>query len=135
MRLSDLFPSFVDECIKIAAARMAPARAAELVNTHHETQDWKRFEKNLNTKAFRQAVLLSPDSDAKLKRYTKTLGEYKSSKIVVGVVPSRTSNKLYKVKQLPNGRLGCSCKDWQYSHSHKKKSDCDHIQELRGGLQ
>lgn len=134
MSLADLFPSFVDECIKIAAARLTPVQAKELVSTHHETQDWKRFEKNLNTKMFRQAVLLDQDSNAKLKRYTKTLGEYKSSKIVVGVVPSRTSSKLYKVKELPNGRLGCSCKDWQYSHSHKK-SDCDHIQELRGGLQ
>ena len=124
-------PSFVDELVKIAA--LSPAQAKELVDAHHENKDWNVFEKNLRTKSFRQAVQLHPESDAKLKRYTKALGEYKNAKSVVGVVPSRSSNKLHKIKELPGGRFGCDCKDWQYVHSHKK-SDCDHIQEFKGGL-
>ena len=126
-----LLPSFADELTKIAA--LSPAQAKELVGAHHENKDWNLFEKNLNNKAFRQAVVLHPESDAKLKRYTKTLGEFKTSK-VLGVVPSRTSNKLHKIKELPSGRLGCSCKDWQYEHSHRK-TDCAHIQEFKGGMQ
>lgn len=134
--LKSLLPSFYDELTKIAA-KLSPAQANEMVGAHHETQDWKLFEKNLKNKGFRQAVVLHPESNAKLKRYTKTLGEMKTSKELVGVVPSRTSNKLYKIKELPNGRLACSCKDWQYSHSHKKSksSDCAHIQEFRSGMQ
>ena len=131
--LRSLFPSFVDELVKLAA--ISPAQAVEMANAHHTNKDWDVFEKNLRTKAFRQAVLLHPESDAKLKRYTKTLGELKTSKDVLGVVPSRTSNKLHKIKELPNGRLACTCKDWQYAHSHKrKKTDCAHIEEFRSGL-
>lgn len=134
--LQSLLPSFYDELTKIAA-RLSPAQAAEMVGAHHENKDWKLFEKNLGNKGFRQAVLVHPESDNKLKRYTKTLGEFKNSKDVLGVVPSRTSSKLYKIKQLPNGRLACSCKDWQYAHSHKrsKSADCAHIQEFKGGMQ
>jgi hypothetical protein len=129
--LQSLLPAFYDELTKIAA--LSPAQAKELVGAHHENKDWPAFEKNLRTKAFRQAVVLHPESDAKLKRYTKALGEFKTSK-VLGVVPSRTSNKLHKIKELPSGRLGCSCKDWQYEHSHRK-TDCAHIQEFKGGMQ
>lgn len=133
LKISECLPSFYDELTKIAA-RLSPAQANEMVGAHHENKDWKLFEKNLGNKGFRQAVLLHPESDNKLKRYTKTLGELKTSKSIVGVVPSRTSNKLHKIKELPGGRLGCDCKNWQYDHSHKK-TDCAHIQELKGGLQ
>ena len=127
----------VAELLQKTAARLSPAQANERVGAHLKDQDWKLFEKNLNNKAFRQAVVLHPESDAKLKRYTKTLGEMKTSKELIGVVPSRTSNKLYKIKELPNGRLACSCKDWQYAHSHKrsKSADCAHIKEFRSGMQ
>lgn len=131
--LSSHLRFFSDELVKIAA--ISPAQAMELVGAHHGAEDknWKAFEKNLRLKGFRNAVVLHPESDAKLKRYTKTVGDYMGSKEVVGVVPSRTRSKLYKIKELSNGRLGCSCKDWKYSHSHKK-TDCEHIKELKQGL-
>ena len=130
--LQSLLPSFCDELIKLAA--LSPAQARERVDAHHTSQDWKAFEKNLNTKAFRQAVLMHPESDSKLKRYTKALGELKTSKDVAGVVPSRTSgSKLHKVKRLPNGRLACSCKDWQYAKSWNR-GDCAHIKEFKLGI-
>lgn len=96
-------------------------------------KDWKGFEKNLKAKRFQQAAVEHPGSDEKLKKYIKNFGGYLTSKNVVGVVPSRTSSKMYKVKELPNGRLACNCKDWQYKHS-VKNSDCDHIKELKQGL-
>lgn len=131
---ASLLPSFASELLKLAA--ISPMQAKELVETHHgaEQKDWKAFEKNLKLKTFRAAVVSHPDSDAKLKRYTKSIGDYTSSKKVVGVVPSRTTRKLHKIKELSNGRFGCDCKGWRYSHSHRK-TDCAHIEEFKGGLQ
>jgi hypothetical protein len=125
--------AIIEELGKVKTSALSKAQAQERVDMHHQTRDWNLFEKNLKAKAFRQAVVSHPESDAKLKRYTKNFGEYTSSKKVLGVVPSRTSNKLYKIKELSNGRLACGCGDWQYLHSHKK-TDCDHIKEFKGGL-
>jgi len=103
---------------------------------HHfmDNKDWKGFEKNLKAKGFQNAIKEHPMSDKKLKRYVKNFGGYLNSKKVVGSVPSRTTGKVYKVKELPNGRLACGCKDWQYNHSHKS-TDCEHIRELKQGLE
>ena len=114
-------------------AALSKEQAKEQANLHYDTQDWGRFEKNLKAKRFQQAAVEHPESDQKLKKYIKNFGGYLTSKKVVGVVPSRTSSKMYKVKELPNGRLACNCKDWQYKHS-VKASDCDHIKELKQGL-
>lgn len=123
------FKSFVE---KIAFVAKTPKMKLEL---HHQAdkKDWGKFEKNLKAKGFQQAALGHPESDKKLKKYVKNFGGYLNSKEVVGVVPSRSSSKMYKVKQLETGRLGCNCKDWQYKHS-VKGTDCDHIKELKQGL-
>jgi len=107
----------------------------ERVQAHHDAleKDWKLFEKGLKSQRFQKAALQHPETDSKLKRYIKNFGGYLTSKNVVGVVPSRTHSKMYKVKELPNGRLACNCKDWQYHHS-VRRSDCDHIRELKKGL-
>jgi hypothetical protein len=127
-----LLPSFSNELTKIAKKD----QSLKMVNAHHKanTKDWKLFEKNLKNKDFRQAVLTHPKSDAKLKRYTKALGSYKESKDVAGKVPSRTSSKLYTIKHLANGKLGCGCKSWQYNHSHRG-TECVHSQELKSVLE
>lgn len=118
--------------VKISAA----LTAKEKIEQHHDAfdKDWGKFEKNLKSKSFRQAAIEHPQSDSKLKRYIKNFGGYVASKDVVGVVPSRTKGKLYRIKELPNGRLGCNCKDWQFHHS-VRQSDCDHIKELKQGLE
>lgn len=109
---------------------MASPTKAELRAEAHfgvDRKNWPSFEKDLRSKAFQKAILSHPDADQKLKRYTKNVGAYKSSKDVVGVAPSRTEPKgKYLIKQLPSGRWACGCKDWQYVHS-VKNTDCDHI--------
>jgi hypothetical protein len=137
MTLADLIPFFDLECgrIKLAyEAKQVKLTATEKVDQHHygDVKDWSKFEKDMGGKRFRQAVIKHPVSDEKLKAYVKAMGEYKDSK-VVGVVPSRTSSTLYKVKELPGGRLACGCKDWQYKKSHGG-GDCAHIKELAHGL-
>jgi len=121
------FEAFADEFEKIA--RLTPAQKAD---AHHsaDEKDWHSFEKNLNAMGFQKAVMGHPDSDAKLKKYVKNFGGYLKSRDVVAVMPSRTSSKIYKVKELASGRLACGCKDWQYYHS-VRNSDCDHINDAR----
>lgn len=127
--LKSLLPSFAHELLKMAAA-LKPETKAE---KHFEKKDWDKFEKNLRSHMFQKAVAAHPEADSTLKRYIKNFGGYLNSKEVVGRVPSRSSGKLYTVKKLSIGRLGCNCRDWQYVHS-VRKSDCDHIQELKQGM-
>ena len=130
MGFKSLLPAFSQELEKLAS----PNYAAK-VEKHHKSPDWNAFEKNLKRSGFRAAVITNPDSDAKLKRYTKAMGALSESKEVAGVVPSRSSpGKLHTIKTLKNGRLGCECKDWRYKHSHRG-TDCEHIKELKQGLE
>ena len=120
--------AFSAEIIKLAAKSIHMQKADE----HHKSmdKDWKSFEDNMNTKGFNNAISKHPESDAKLKRYVKNVGGYIFSKDIVGVAPSRTSNKKYEIKQLASGRWGCGCGDWRYKHS-VNGTDCDHISALK----
>lgn len=114
---------------KIAAARMS---AEEKVQAHHqaEKKDWKGFEQSLRSDAFRRAVLKAAESDPKLKKYVRTFGAYQGSQDVVAEIKSKDSGRRYKIKDLHNGRLGCSCRDWQFIHS-VRGGDCKHIKSLK----
>jgi hypothetical protein len=117
MTLADLLPAFDRECAMIAGAMLktayaaAPAKPsyAKKVDAHHssERKDWDSFQKDMKSKKFRMAV--------------------------VGVVPSRSSSRLYKIKRIGADRLACGCKDWHYKKSHEG-GDCEHIKELAQGL-
>lgn len=92
--------------------------------------NWTSFEKDMKrSSTFRASVIKNDKADEKLRRYTEAMGEYLSSKKILARVPSRTTRREYAVKELPSGRLGCGCKDWQYKHSHNG-TDCQHIREV-----
>jgi hypothetical protein len=107
---------------------MPKITATDRVETHHssDVKDWREFEKNLKSRAFKKAVELHPASDDKLKRYVAANYNYRSSKKTVGTVPSTSTEKKYEIRVMPRGGLGCSCKDWQYKKSHGGKH-CKHI--------
>jgi hypothetical protein len=130
MRIEALLPSFYDELEKIAASGNVKMK----VDEHFKDPHWPSFEKNLKSKRFQAEASGDKRADAKLQRYIKNYGGYVTSTDVVGVVPSRSGSKMYKIKRLKDGRLGCGCKDWQYVHSHKG-TDCDHIEELKQGME
>lgn len=99
-----------------------------------ESIDWKEFERKLKSKSFRKEVSLTT-VDPKLKRYVENFGESLGSSNIKATVQSRTNpRKEYKIKELPSGRLTCSCKDWQYKHS-VGDSDCAHVATYRKFLQ
>lgn len=115
--------------MKLALVAKRPKDKAE-AHFADSIKNWKLFEKNLKTKAFQKAIYEHPEADEKLKRYVKNYGAYVNSKDEVGKISSRTDFKTYTIKKLPDGRLGCNCKDWQYAKSPKESGDCFHIEEL-----
>jgi len=96
-----------------------------------EVKDWPGFEKDLMNRPFQRAMLGHDLTDPKLKKYVKNYGGQLTSKTIIAVAPSRTTEgKEYKVKVLPSGRLACECKDWQFHHS-VRRTDCDHIKAVK----
>lgn len=97
-----------------------------------ELKNWPQFEKDLKTKGFQKAMISHGLSDEKLKSYVENYGAFLTARKVVGKVKSFSSAKMHTIKKLPSGRLGCSCRDWQYKHSHQG-TDCKHIRSLAQG--
>lgn len=115
--LESLLPSFSDEMQKLA-----------------DDGSWREFEKNLKSPAFQRQALASTE-DPKLKKYIKNVGGVMTSKDLKAFVQSASNlSKEHQVKVLSGGRLACTCKDWQYSHS-VKNTDCKHVKRYRQYLQ
>ena len=94
-------------------------RAERLAND----PNWKDFNRRLLDPQFQMAVIENKDSDDRLKRYVISMAQlYKGDK--VGRVKGKSGS--YEVRQLADGRLGCTCLDWKYAKSHRGE-DCKHI--------
>ena len=124
-----ILSSFADELQKIAFKITRPETKAE-IHFLSEKPDWKAFEKNLRSDAFRKAVLKAEEADPTLRRYVKNFGGYQASKDVVAKIQSKDSGRTYTVKDLHTGRWGCNCGHWQYSCSITGK-DCKHIRSVK----
>lgn len=112
-----------------SAAKVSPEEKAER-HFSSPSPDWKAFEKNLRGKPFRETVKRHPQADEKLKKYVNNFGGHLASKDLVAEVKSGDSGRTYKVKRLPNGRLTCSCGDWQFKKS-VGRGNCKHIKSLK----
>ena len=119
------FAAFADELEKLSAV------SAQRKLEHHfssEQPDWRAFNKNMKRSKFRDAAAEHPFTDEKLKRYVQNYGGMLASKERIGRVRSSSfPNKLYTIKKLPDGRLACNCRDWQYVHS-VAGTNCKHIE-------
>lgn len=120
------FLAFEDELSKIAGRVASFKFLDDHLRADKKDKDWKTFDRKVLSAKFRDVAKNHELSDAKLKKYVENWGGYKTSDKVVGVVPSRTRNRLYRIKELSNGRLGCGCADWKYVHS-VNGTNCDHI--------
>ena len=117
---------------KYAFKATPKSRATTMAQEHFDSVDpnWKTFEKNLKLKSFQQVVAGHPQADEKLKKYVDNFGGYLLSKRVTAKVTG-DSGKTYTVKELPGGRLGCNCGNWQYRRS-VDGGDCKHITSIVG---
>jgi hypothetical protein len=124
--------SFTYELCKIAFKATPKSRAMSAATKHFESADpnWHQFEKNLKLKTFQQVVAGHPQADEKLKKYVDNYGGYLLSKKTTARVTG-DSGKTYVVKELPGGRMGCNCGNWQYRRS-VDGGDCKHITSIVG---
>ncbi len=112
----------------------APTDLSKRVDAHHgaDQKDWSAFEKNMRSPRFVAEVKRHVDSDDKLKVYAEQNSLYLRSKDTVAYIPSNSDAKLHRIKKLKSGRMGCSCRDWQYKCSWKG-TDCKHVKAVKKG--
>jgi uncharacterized protein YycO len=94
-----------------------------------ESKDWDKFTRALKSPAFEQSAAAHPGADEKLKRYVAAMGDLKQAPkwATLAKAPSQSnSKKSYALKQLPDGRVGCTCADWRYRQS-VSGGDCKHV--------
>lgn len=130
----DSAPFFALELTKIAYSTKTPLMKAKVkAEKHFDSEDpnWKEFEKNLRLKTFQKVVSEHPKADEKLKRYIENYGSYLLSKNTTANVTSPDTGHTYTIKELPGGRLGCNCGNWQYRRS-VDGGDCKHIESIIG---
>lgn len=138
-----LVPHFMAELVRMAdrdamqklafKAKTPLMKAKVKAEKHFDSEDpnWKEFEKNLRLVNFQKVIAEHPEADEKLKRYIDNYGSYLLSKRVASRVDSPDSGRTYTIKELPSGRLGCNCGNWQYRRS-VDGGDCKHIEAMVG---
>ena len=106
-------------------------QADEILSEERPTQDqWLKFQDRLRrSKGYREAVLLHPNADAKLKRHVRAMAKLHAGQHVRKVT-SDTGKKRYQLKLMSTGRVGCTCPDWRYRKSHGG-GDCKHVRRFR----
>jgi len=109
-------------------------QADRLVTDPAPTQDaWKKYKgRALRSPGFRQAILLHPEADSKLKRHVRAMEGMQGAEHVRRV-KSDVGPKRYTLKLMSSGRVGCTCPDWYYKRSHKG-SDCKHVRRFKKAL-
>jgi len=120
------------------------AKATPIFPQHQEFLDehfsiepkWQSFQKKLKDKRFAEAVRQDTRSDPKLVRFSKMIGLRQQSKSKGVLVPGDTGSK-HRIKYHPeNSRFSCSCGDFTYVRSVKRKGssgECKHIKRMKQG--
>ena len=96
-------------------------------------EKWDRFPRNVRNKTFLNAVKNHPEADDKLKLHAQSMHDLSRAKTVGKIESSGGRGKNYEIKQLPGGRLGCTCNDWRYKGSVTPSHDCKHIRAFKAG--
>jgi hypothetical protein len=143
-----LLRAFSDELCKIAGLRDAwegfldrfrgeDRKAKRRVEYHFSTKAgpdrWDKFVGNVKSPAFARQVMAHPLADEKLVMHTQSMHDLANAPTVGKILSSRLPGKSYEVKELPIGRLGCTCADWRFRGSVNPAYECKHIKAFREG--
>lgn len=95
--------------------------------------DWGKFTSRLRSKGFVKAVEQDPRSDEKMRRYARAMHSLDQGDVVAKVPSMSGGAGRYRIKQLPTGRLGCTCNDWKYNRS-VNGGDCKHVRAFKAQM-
>lgn len=94
---------------------------------------WNKFVQNVRDPAFVAQVAQHPAADDKLVMHAQSLHELSRAPVVGKVKSSRLPGRMYEIKELPSGELGCTCPDWRFKGSVTPGYRCKHIKAHGGG--
>jgi hypothetical protein len=95
---------------------------------------WESLPRNASSTGFVKAVGEDPRADTKLKKHVQSLHDLSKSPTVAKIDSSSKSGRSYEVKQLPGGRLGCTCNDWRFKGTVDPSHKCKHIRAFEAGM-
>lgn len=95
---------------------------------------WASLPRNASSSGFVKALGSDSRADPKLKAHVKSLHDLSKAPTVSKIDSSSKSGRTYEVKQLPGGRLGCTCNDWRFKGTVNPSHKCKHIKAFEQGL-
>ena len=137
--------AFFDELTKVAGPfdwfkglfKPGPEKQNDrLVKRHFKAKDadrWDRFGKYTASKDFVEALNRSDRADKKLVMHAQSLHDLKHG-TPAGRIDGGSGSR-YEIKELPGGRLGCTCNDWKYVGSVTPGHECKHIKAFKTSRQ
>jgi len=95
---------------------------------------WASLPRNASSSGFVKALSSDSRADPKLKRHVTALHDLSKAPTVSKIDSSSKSGRTYEVKQLPGGKLGCTCNDWRFKGTVNPSHKCKHIKAFEQGL-
>lgn len=92
---------------------------------------WQGFLSKIENPEFVRQLGRAKGADPKIVEHAQNLHALKKAKIEANILGS--SNKTYDVKKLPNGKYGCTCRDWHFRGSTNPGYECKHIKAFKAG--
>lgn len=107
-----------------------PNTAKKFLASSDPTKWDSMIRNHVGSKRFVKDMLEATD-DPTLKQHIVSMYELQHAPVVANIVGS--SGKVYDVKKLPDGHLGCTCEDWRYRGSIDPGYKCKHIRAFEDG--
>jgi hypothetical protein len=116
----------------------APKRAKMAVDEHFKGPiDRKKWDQLIVMTADFPEVLRQlakhPKADDRMVQHVKQMVELNKAPPAGKVESSRVSGTTYEVRDLPGGKLGCTCPDWRFRGLSVAAYECKHIKAFKDG--
>ena len=127
--------AFYDELAKMAELTASQQKARQQVRYFHSPKPgewrWNYLMQHVGSPEFRDQMMASRRTDELLARHVDSLHQLVTGKVLDAIESSKGRGLRYEIKQLADGRLGCTCNDWRYVGSVHPGYECKHIRQFR----
>jgi hypothetical protein len=113
------------------------SHAEEDVKEHFSTDGKDRWDKFVqrasSSDEFVTQLAQNKKADAKLVAHAKALRDLHKGSVLGDVESGTEQGKKYQIKQMGDGRVGCTCSDWRYRGSVDPSYQCKHVRAYQEG--